>query len=62
MSEKKLFGQPKYDVESLADDIMRAKEAESTKPELFEAAMKLLERRQKALSAVLKSVISKRGS
>ena len=54
--EPKLFGQPKYEVESLADTIMRAKEAENTKPDLYEAALKLLTKRQKALGAILKSV------
>jgi len=61
VKEETLFGHPKYEVESLADTIMRAKEAENTKPELYQAAMKLLGRRQKALGAVLKSVASKRG-
>lgn len=51
--EPMLFGHPKYEVESLADTIQRARESESTKPELYEAAMKLLRRRQTALSMIL---------
>jgi len=54
--EPMLFGFPKYEVESLADTIMRAKEAESTKPGLYGAAMKLLGRRKNALTAVLRAV------
>jgi len=59
-NEEKLFGQPKYDVESLADTLMRAQEAESTKPELYKAALKLLEKRQKAVSTILGAIASKR--
>jgi len=52
--EEKLFGFPKYEVENLADTIMRAKEAESTKPELYDAALKVLGNRAKALGSVLR--------
>ncbi|MHC4866991.1 MAG: hypothetical protein ACYTEX_23180 [Planctomycetota bacterium] len=60
--EKKLFGQPKWEVENLADTIMKSREAERPTPELFKAAVKLLERRQSAIAGVLKSVIGKRKS
>lgn len=58
--EEKLFGFPKYEVENLADTIMRAKEAESTKPGLYDAALKVLGNRAKALGSVLK--MARRGS
>ena len=57
--QEKLFGQPKYDVESLADNIMRSREAESLKPELYKAALKLLDRRKTALSAILRAATNK---
>ena len=53
--EPKLFGQPKYDVQRLADSIQEVGEAEKVKPELYEAAMKLISKRQVALTAILKS-------
>jgi len=61
MKESMLFGFPKYDVESAADNIMRAKELEKSKPELHAAAMKLLGRRQNAIMAILKASGNKRG-
>jgi len=57
--EEKLFGHPKWEVESLADSITRVNEAKSTKPDLYEASIKLLRRRQTALSAVLKAAIKR---
>ncbi|KKK85349.1 hypothetical protein LCGC14_2774210, partial [marine sediment metagenome] len=38
--EPQLFGQPKYEVESAADNLARAKELETTKPEIHAAAIK----------------------
>ena len=61
VKEETLYGHPRYEVENLADTIMRAKEAEKTKPDLHSAALKLLQRRQSALGAVLKSLRKKRG-
>ena len=54
MREPKLFGQDKYEVQRLADSIQEVSEAEQSKPALHEAAMKLIGRKQKALTAVLK--------
>jgi hypothetical protein len=50
--EELLFGQPRYEVESLADTIQRAVESEITKPDVYAAAMKLVERRKKVLIAI----------
>ena len=58
--QEMLFGHPKWDVENLADSIMRTKEMESTKPGLYEAAVKLLERRQKALGIVIRAAANKK--
>jgi hypothetical protein len=60
MPEPKLFGQPKYEVESAADTLSRANELESTKPEIYAAAIKLLKKRQIAISAVLRASAAKR--
>lgn len=60
MSEEKLFGFPKYEVESLADTLERARTAENMKPDLYAAAIKLLERRQQALNAILSGIKGKR--
>ena len=61
VKEEMLFGHPKYEVEGLADTIQRAEETKSTKPELYDAALKLLRRRQTALSAIIGSIKIKRG-
>ncbi len=53
--EPKLYGQIKYEVESLASDITRTEHERKKNSPLFEAAMKLLSSRQKALSAILSS-------
>ena len=58
-SEPMLYGYPKYEVEGLADTIMRAREAESTQPGLYKAAMKLLAKRHSTLSAVVRAVAGK---
>jgi len=58
--QEMLFGYPKWDVENLADSIMRTKEMESTKPGLYKAAVKLLERRQKALGFVIRAAANKK--
>lgn len=62
INEPKLFGQPKYEVERLADTLREAEEAKNTKPDLYEAALKLTKKRQIALGAVLKAAGSKRGN
>lgn len=61
VKEEKLFGYPKWEVEDLAGTITKAREAEGLKPNLYNAALKLLDRRQKAIVAILKSAKSKRG-
>jgi len=58
--QEMLFGYPKYDVESLADTIMRSREAELNKNGMYQAALKVLERRQKALGMVLQVSVNKR--
>ena len=57
--EPQLFGQPKYEVESAADNLARAKELETTKPEIHAAAIKLLKKRQVAIGAVIRAAASK---
>ena len=59
--EEKLFGYPKWDVENLADSIQRTEEKRTADPGLYGASVKLLQRRQHVLGAVLKSASSKRG-
>ena len=61
MREPKLFGQDKYEVERAADTLSQANELEMTKPEIHAAAIKLLKKRQIAISAVL-AAVSKRKS
>jgi len=62
MREPKLFGQDKYEVENAADTLSRAHELESIKPEIYAAALKLLKKRQIAISAVLRASASKRSN
>ena len=60
VSEQKLFGYPKWEVESLADNITRTQEAEISKSGLYKAALKLLERRKRAITAVVQAVRGKK--
>ena len=60
MPEPKLFGQPKYEVESAANTLSEANELEMTKPVIYVAALKLLKKRQIAIGAVLRASASKR--
>jgi hypothetical protein len=59
--EEKLFGFPKWDVESLADSITRVNEKKEMEPDLYDAALKLLKKRQTSLASILGSAIGKRG-
>lgn len=60
MKEPKIFGQPKYEVENMADSITRVKEAERSQSAIYKAAVKLLKRRQKALTSLLRSITNNR--
>lgn len=51
--EPMLFGFPEYEVKNLADTITRANEAKETNPGLYDAAMKLLKKRQTSLAAII---------
>lgn len=53
--EERLFGHPKWDVENAADTLSKARELEKSKPDLYVAAIKLLERRQKAIADVIRA-------
>lgn len=50
-----LFGFPRWDVEDAANTLTRAQELETMKPDIFAAALKLIERRQKMGTAILQS-------
>jgi hypothetical protein len=57
--EPTLYGFPKYEVESLADNLERAETVQSTKPGLHEAAMKLIAERHAALGRLVGRGIKK---
>jgi len=61
MKEEKLFGFPRWDVESAGDTLSKARELERTKPGLYIAAIKHLERKQKAIGDVIRAAKRAKG-
>lgn len=55
MKEPMLFGYPKYEVESAGRTLSEARELEKAKPGLYAAAIKHLERKQKAIGDVIRA-------
>lgn len=55
MKEPTLFGHPKYDVENAARTLREARELEKSKPGLYAAAIKQLNREQNAIGDVLRA-------
>lgn len=61
VEEKKLFGQPKWDVEEASRTLSKARELEKSKPALYVAAIKYLERQQKAVADVIRAAKKSKG-
>ena len=59
--EPTLFGHPKYDVEDAARTLRKARELEKSKPGLYQAAIKQLEREQAAIVDVIRAARRSRG-
>ena len=53
--EPTLFGHPKYEVENAARTLEEARELERSKPDLYNAAIKQLKRKQNAIGDVLRA-------
>lgn len=58
---KKLFGQPKWDVEEASRTLSSARELEKTKPALYVAAIKYLERQQRTVADVIRAAKKSKG-
>lgn len=59
--EPKLFGQPQWDVEEAARTLSKARELEKSKPALYVAAIKYLEKQQKAVADVIRAAKKTKG-
>ena len=59
--QEKLFGFPKWDVESAARTLEEARELEKSKPGLYGAAVKYLQRKQLAIVDVIRAAKRAKG-
>ena len=61
MAQEKLFGQDKWDVEEAARTLSKARELEKSKPKVYVAAIKYLERQQRTVADVIRAAKKSKG-
>lgn len=58
---KKLFGEDRWDVKEAARTLTKSRELEKTKPKVYLAAIKYLERQQRSVADVIRAAKKSKG-